>query len=483
MITDNLPESQEFDSLTQKEKETLNNKANKKRDSFLSKLTNFTFDNNTVTAHANFVFLDRFKDFIDLEDDINKFVNFNRGNNIQYSDFDIIDHLIDSNLVGKHSFFHCNDLLNDPGFQRIKNTEILPEESTIRKVLDKTDVHNIKELKEVMNSLLTKKARLDGPREVWISIDDTVSVLHGKQQKGSSGYNPKRKGANFYKIKFAFIQDSDELFDINLYPGKVHSNGQFIDFLKEAIKNLPKNTVLKGILADKGFFSQDNFEWFEEHQLKYLIKGKMYSSLKRQALSIPEKDWHYVGNGYYVAEKRYHLDNWKHDRRFVFIRYEKPVEPKNEKQMSLPGLGAVYSYQAIVTNLEEDILPEECWHRYNQRAIIENKIKEIKNGFAVDDNSQRKFLKNYVMALIRAISYNIFNWFKQALLPADLVKASIKTIRRIFINIPGNVVKKSGRRHTVRLPGLDYLQDIVESIKDQLFMFAFRQCYDEMQSY
>jgi len=56
-----------------------------------------------------------------------------------------------------------------------------------------------------MNSLLTKKARLDGPREVWISIDNTVSVLHGKQQKGSSGYNPKRKGANSYKIKVAFI--------------------------------------------------------------------------------------------------------------------------------------------------------------------------------------------------------------------------------------------------------------------------------------
>ncbi len=73
-----------------------------------------------MTAHANFVFLDHFKDFIDLEDDINKYVNFNRGDNIQYSDFDIIDHLIDSNLVGKHSFLHCNDLLNDPGFQRIK---------------------------------------------------------------------------------------------------------------------------------------------------------------------------------------------------------------------------------------------------------------------------------------------------------------------------------------------------------------------------
>ena len=477
MISEKLPESQEFDSLIYEEKKILNVQANKKFKTYLSKLPDFSFDNDTVTAFGNFVCLDRFKDFIDLKGDIKNLVNFNRGDNIQYSDFDIIDHIIDSNLVGKHSFLHYNDLLHDPGFLRIKDTNSLPEESTVRKVLDKIDVHNINELKEVMNSLLTKKSKLDGPREVWISVDDTVSVLHGKQQKGSSGYNPKRKGANSYKIKVAFIQDSDELVNISLYPGKVHSNGQFIDFLKETIDNLPKNTVLKGILADKGFFSEDNFEWLESNQIKYLIKGKMYSSLKRQAISIPEDNWQYVGNGYYVAEKRYHLDSWKHDRRFIFIRYEKLVEPKNDDQMSLPGLGAIYSYQAIVTNLQEDINPEDCWHRYNQRAIIENKIEEIKNGFAVNDNSQRKFLKNYIDILIKSISYNIFNWFKQALLPADLMKASIRTIRRIFINIPANIVKKGGRKYTVRLPDLDYLQNIVENIKDRLFMFAFRQCY------
>gem|GEM_PF-2831297 len=59
----------------------------------------------------------------------------------------------------------------------------------------------------------------------------------------------------------------------------------------------------------------------------------------------------------------------------------------------------------------------------------------------------------------------------------NLVKKSIRTIRRIFINIPANIVKKGGRRYTIRLPKLDYLKKIVESIKDRLYMFAFRQCY------
>ena len=74
--------------------------------SFLSKLFDFTFDNNTVTSFGNFVFLDRFKNYIQLEKTFKDFVDLNRSNNIQYSDYDILEHMIDSNLVAKHSYLH-----------------------------------------------------------------------------------------------------------------------------------------------------------------------------------------------------------------------------------------------------------------------------------------------------------------------------------------------------------------------------------------
>lgn len=107
------------------------------------------------------------------------------------------------------------------------------------------------------------------------------------------------------------------------------------------------------------------------------------------------------------------------------------METKNENQTTLPGLGAA------------------------------------------DNNSQRKFFKNYIGIIIKTITYNILNWFKKALLPFNLVKKSIRKIREI----PANIVKKGGRRYTIRLPQLDCLKEIVESIKDRLYMFAFWQCY------
>ena len=63
-------------------------------------------------------------------------------------------------------------------------------------------------------------------------------------KKSSKVYNPKRKGANSYKIKVSFIEETDELVIINLYPGEVHSNEQLIDFSDVTIDNLGENTIL-----------------------------------------------------------------------------------------------------------------------------------------------------------------------------------------------------------------------------------------------
>ena len=40
-----------------------------------------------------------------------------------------------------------------------------------------------------------------------------------------------------------------------------------LNFLKETIDNLPQNTILKGVLIDKGFFSEDNCKLLEKSSL------------------------------------------------------------------------------------------------------------------------------------------------------------------------------------------------------------------------
>ena len=90
-------------------------------------------------------------------------------------------------------------------------------------------------------------------------------------------------------------------------------------------------------------------------------------------------------------------------------------------QLLLPGL---YKYQAIVTNIEDEI-PLEIWQDYNRRARIEGTIEELKacsersesNGFACEQMSQHEIRRNRAFMAVKLIAYNLHNFFKKVLLP------------------------------------------------------------------
>jgi len=88
-----------------------------------------------------------------------------------------------------------------------------------------------------------------------------------------------------------------------------------------------------------------------------------------------------------------------------------------------------YDYQAIVTNVDY-LTYEEIFHDYNQRCNIENKIDELKEGFAFDENSQINHKCNELFLLIKMIAYNLHNWFKRVFLPEDLHHHEITTTKK-----------------------------------------------------
>ncbi len=49
------------------------------------------------------------------------------------------------------------------------------------------------------------------------------------------------------------------------------------------------------------------------------------------------------------------------------------------------------------------------WHFYNQRCTVENRIDELKDGFAMDQQSQRTLFQNRAYALIKVIAYKLLN--------------------------------------------------------------------------
>jgi len=129
----------------------------------------------------------------------------------------------------------------------------------------------------------------------------------------------------------------------------------------------------------------------------------------------------------------------------------------------------LYDYEVIVTNME-DLSPEEVWHWYNKRCNVENKIDELKSGVAIDQTSQNEMSRNMAFMWIKILSYNLLNWFRLALLPAGASSYEIPTIRRLILNVPGNVAGNGRYRH-VRLAANQWLHKVVDNIKNKLKEF------------
>src|SRR5690606_587142 len=156
------------------------------------------------------------------------------------------------------------------------------------------------------------------------------------------------------------------------------------------------------------------------------------------------------------------LTNWERARRCVIYREAHETERTTKDQLTL--MLTTYTFQAIVTNTDQPPLP--LLRSYNQRANIESRIDELKEGYAVEQNSQHSMLRNLLFSWIKAIAYNLMVWFKQALLPESMQRSEVQTVRRVVIRVPGNVVG-SGRYQHIRLAPNPKLEAIVHTMQQK----------------
>lgn len=183
----------------------------------------------------------------------------------------------------------------------------------------------------------------------------------------------------------------------------------------------------------------------ERKRIEYTIAVKLYTPIQYLLVGLDYRD---IGDGIAVGEFRYQ-GSWKKERRMVAIREvirEGKERKKEPKLFELQG----YSYQVIVTNIEE-WQPEEVWRFYNARANVENMIKEGIMGYGLDVTVSHCYGANVAHFFLVMLSYNLMNWFKEGVLGQKKVKRMAKWIRQRFFFIAGKLIRK-GRKWMLKLP-------------------------------
>jgi hypothetical protein len=230
--------------------------------------------------------------------------------------------------------------------------------------------------------------------------------------------------------------------------------------MENAFNVVPKD-VKKYLVTDSGYASLDIYNHLITKQVHFAIclGEKVWGSLlkkygnkitwRKTRLKFFKSNKCEIGSCLYplkgLAEKKSHL-------RVVFIR------TKNQKPKK--GDNHPYLYYAIVTDLSSAEMNDEHIIRfYRKRAIIENNIKDLKQGMDFYHFPCQSLKANNVWGLMGIMAYNLMRLTSFTISKNGCF---IQTVRKKIVTIAGELVKHA-RYLEIRLS--DYLAKEVNRLK------------------
>ena len=268
----------------------------------------------------------------------------------------------------------------------------------------------------VLTAVLGKEALASQPiLSQFFNRMDESTLLDTYGHREGEGFNFHYQSYGYPPL-VSYDGRAGDLLKIELRNGTDYSCTGVTDFLKllldEFLAGYPEIPLL--LRGDSGFATPDLYKQSETNGTSYVIRLKENHSLRRLAFGREDQ-----------------AGSWDYPRHVV-CKVEKQVDQ------------LVHMFTFIVTNMDSP--PEKLIRFYCKRGIMENFIKESKNGFDIVAVSSPSKSVNANRLQVHALVYNIFNWFKRLALSAKLHKQQIGTIRLKLLKIAEKVVR-SARKH------------------------------------
>jgi hypothetical protein len=357
---------------------------------------------------------------------------------------------------------------NDPLFRELTHA---PSSITMGKFLRSFSPRQIEQVRNSLPTLAMKERLWQQPKlhKIVFRMDATTHEQYGEKMEGVEW--------NYKKIKCLSSQtlfdDKGFCYGFNLRAGAVHTSVGAIEMMEHAFNSVPKG-ILKQLVADSGYASLENYNYLLTKEVNFTIclpetawgaLLKNYGTKinwKKTRINFFKSNKCEIGSCLYpikgLVKKRSHL-------RVVFIRTKKK---KLEKGDNHP-----YHYYAIVTDLSSAEMSDEHVIRfYRKRAIVENNIKDLKQGMDFYHFPCQSLQANNVWGLMGIIAYNLM---RLSSFTIGRNGCFVNTVRRKIVMMAGELVKHA-RYLEIRM--MDYLRREVERIKMILCRLYFEVVKD-----
>lgn len=402
------------------------------------------FDNKFISPYGGYIDIMNFANLLGLKESIHNHFRLAETSHRKYTDANLLQRLLDTVILDIDRIDNADLLYNDPLLRYLENLKTDPSPATLRRELKACNNNTLSSIENINSEFLRNcsplQTKTKTKQKVTLLIDQTPVPLFGHQEETKRGYDHHR-GKTCYQIMMSSIKETSDIIKVNLEPGThKHADKYFKEYLKQTMNMIPPYMTVDKIRMDSGFFSYPALDLLEKHGIKYFIRGRMNKGtpLVNVPAGIPEKNWKKVSkqDNIWVSKKlQYYSPKYKKSYPVIFVR--ELLKEKDTRQTKLFN-DKVYLYYPIFSNSSWSV--RRIWSFYNDGALVESFIKELKNEFFADRISVHEYIANNAFTKIKALAYNIINAFKRFVLKGNWTTKSAKTIRNWIIRIPVIVI-------------------------------------------
>ncbi len=224
-------------------------------------------------------------------------------------------------------------------------------------------------------------------------------------------------------------------------PAKHGAVGLVRRLLRRLRRAFPKAALR--VRVDGGFAGNDWLDFLEAERVEYVVGLASNARLERRAGKLLAEAWvlskasgrteHRYGETQYAAA------SWSHPRRVIL----------KAEVVRLPGQDPTCHPRFVVTNLPA--VPATVYAIYCQRGDMENRLKELHHGLALDRTSCSRFWANQFRVLLSAAAYVLLQELRRRAAGTGCAQAQVTTLRdrllKLAVWVDGSV-----RRLVLHLP-------------------------------
>jgi hypothetical protein len=329
-------------------------------------------------------------------------------------------------LTGADKLSRVAWLQSDAAIAEVLGIEAVPSQSTLSRFFGAFSFASCERLAALHAWALRSLPSSARPAEGYTLDVDSWALLHedGHQEGVAGGYT--RQGLKpCHRPLVAALAEPKMIAGYALRSGNTACVNGAAEFLRQTVRRLPAHVRVGLVRGDSGFGDASVQEAAEALGLKFIFVARLTRPVQ-QLCRHDDTCWQPTEvPGLAVQE----VATERPGHRLILVRQRVADRPQAGGKLLLDVPG--YRFQALRTNLPRSTDALGVWRRYNGRADIENRIKELGAQFGIKALCCQSFWATEALHHLAITAYNLCVLLQRRL--GQLERCELATLRwRLF---------------------------------------------------